>query len=252
MKRRDFIKITAGGLAALALGSGLGPIFRRSEAHAATGDATNFILDITEVQHEMVDGKLLYSWAYAVNETIEGNVVQVPSLPGPTLFVQQGQAVDVKLTNTMSDRPSGEAHGFAIFGETGTVVQSDPLAAGQSTVFTIPGTLAPGTYVYEDWVNPPVGRVLGLHGVLVVMPAATYQRYPDTEPPAPGFSPYGSLAASNPVQQLFSDLGQAAHWAKDGESSRRTFRRDMEKSCKGCGWVGCIASTKRRMRSFSR
>jgi hypothetical protein len=197
-------------LAILALSSGLGPIFRRSEAHAASGDAANFALDITEVQHEMVDGKLLYSWAYAVKE---GEAqVQVPSLPGPTLFVRQGQKVDVTLTNTMSNRPSGEAHGFAIFGETGTIIQSAPLAAGQSTAFTIPGTLAPGTYVYEDWVNPPVGRVLGLHGVLVVMPAATYQLYPDTEPPVEGFTPYGLLGAGHPVQQLFGDLGTTHHF----------------------------------------
>jgi hypothetical protein len=210
MKRRDFIRITASGLAVLAMGSGLGPIFRRSEAHAA--DAINFALDITEVQHEMVDGKLLYSWAYAVKEQINDETVQVPSLPGPTLFVRQGQAVNVTLTNTMSNRPSGEAHGFAIFSKNAVVFQSPPLAAGQTTQFTIPGTLAPGTYLYEDPVNRPVGRVLGLHGVLVVMPAATYQIYPDTAPPAPGFSPYGVLAAGHPVGELFSDLGQEAHF----------------------------------------
>ncbi|MBM4286248.1 MAG: hypothetical protein FJ128_13545, partial [Deltaproteobacteria bacterium] len=166
MKRRDFIKITAGGLAALALGSGLAPILRRTEAHAALGDAANFVLDITEVEHEMVDGKLLYSWAYAVRE----NGSQAPSLPGPTLFVRQGQSVNVTLTNTLSARPAGEAHGFAIFHRGNTIVRSAALAPDQSDTFTIPGTLAPGTYVYEDWVNAPVGRVLGLHGVLVVMP----------------------------------------------------------------------------------
>ena len=107
MDRREFIRITASGLAILALSSGLGPIFRRSEAHAALGDATNFVLDITEVQHEMVDGKLLYSWAYAVQEGEGG--VQMPSLPGPTLFVRQGQAVTVTLNNTLPDtRPAVE------------------------------------------------------------------------------------------------------------------------------------------------
>lgn len=33
----------------MALGSGLAPLFRRSEAHAAVGDAANFVVDITEV-----------------------------------------------------------------------------------------------------------------------------------------------------------------------------------------------------------
>lgn len=209
MKRRDFIKITAGGVAVLALGSGLAPIFRRSEAHAA--DPINFALDITEVMHEMVDGKLLYSWAYAVQE----DGVQVPSLPGPTLFVQQGQEINVTLTNTMdpATRPSGERHGFAIFGKNGIIVQSNPLSAGQSTTFTIPGNLAPGTYIYEDSVNRPVGRVLGLHGVLVVMPYPfNYEEYPDQAPPVPGFTPYGVLPATHPVGALFADLGTAAHF----------------------------------------
>ena len=88
MDRREFIRITASGLAILALSSGLGPIFRRSEAHAALGDATNFVLDITEVQHEMVDGKLLYSWAYAVKE---GEAqVQVPKPARPNFVCPAG------------------------------------------------------------------------------------------------------------------------------------------------------------------
>lgn len=208
MKRRDFIKITAGGFAAFALGSGLAPLIRNPDAHASLGDPANFELDITEVEHEMVDGKLLYSWAYAVREA----EMSMPSLPGPTLFIRQGQSVNVTLTNTMESRPAGEAHGFAIFGRSGPIVISSALAAGESTQFTIPGNMAPGTYLYEDWVNSPVGRVLGLHGVLVVMPAATYQLYPDTDPPAPGFTPYGVLPETHPVGALFSDLGQATHF----------------------------------------
>lgn len=208
MKRRDFIKITASGVAALAVGSSLAPMFRRSEAYAALGNAANFVLDITEVEHEMVDGKLLYSWAYAVQES----GVQVPSLPGPTLFVRQGQSVNITLRNTMASRPAGETHGFAISGKSGFIVKSDALAPGGSTQFAIPGTLAPGTYLYEDWLNPPVGRVLGLHGVLVVMPAATYQIYPDTAPPVAGFTPYGLLPAGHPVGELFGDLGTTDHF----------------------------------------
>lgn len=205
MKRRDFIKITAGGFAAIALGSTLEPLLRRPEAFAATGDAGNFVLDIMEVEHEMVDGKLLYSWAYAVND----NGAQFPGLPGPTLFVRQGQDVNVTLTNTMTPetRPAGEAHGFAIFHRGNTIVQSAALAPGQSQEFIIPGTLAPGTYVYEDWVNAPVGRVLGLHGVLVVMPAVNYAPYPEAAPPFTGFTPYGDLGTTHPVGALFADLG---------------------------------------------
>ncbi len=175
MKRRDFIKFGMGGLAAITVGSVvMPPIFTRQEAHAAT-----LTLTITEVLHEMVDLNQIYSWAFSGPTG--------PSIPGPVIFVQQGEAIDLTVVNLLD-----EDHAFTVEG-TNPLVTTGPIAPGRQTRlrFTLN---QPGTYLYLDSVNAPVNRVLGLHGVLVVLP-----NNPVT--------PYGDLGSTHPVQRLFNDLG---------------------------------------------
>jgi len=193
MDRREFIKKSALGLTAVALGSvALPPMFRRTEALAANGGLD---LEIVDVYHEMVDGQLIYSWAFSIGG--------VPSIPGPAIFVTEGEPVTLNITNRLD-----EPHSFAIKGDNSNpfVVNSPPIPPGTENYpvsFTAP---APGTYIYQDLVNAPVGRVLGLHGVLVVMPSKSFAAH-DT--------PYGLLAAANPIQMLFNDLGFAPWFPGD-------------------------------------
>ena len=79
--------------------------------------------------------------------------------PRRTIIAEEGSRIKLLLKN----RICGE-HRFAIDG----VCYSDPIAAsGTKVEFDAP---APGTYVYHDPTNAPVERMLGLSGVLIVVP----------------------------------------------------------------------------------
>jgi hypothetical protein len=83
--------------------------------------------------------------------------------PDRTIIAESGSTIRLRITNRLS-RP----HAFAIDG----VVQetfgpAGSPAATKDVVFEAP---APGTYIYHDPTDGPVSRVLGLHGVLVVVP----------------------------------------------------------------------------------
>jgi FtsP/CotA-like multicopper oxidase with cupredoxin domain len=165
-------------------------MFQRSQVLAA--DSPFLSLEMVDVYHEMVDGQLIYSWAFAA-QGMEG--MMMPSIPGPVIFATEGDIITLNITNRLD-----EPHSFAIKGNNHTpfVVNSPPIPGGESrdVTFTVP---APGTYIYQDLVNAPVGRVLGLHGVLAVMPSKPFADH-DT--------PYGRLdGINNPVQMLFDDLG---------------------------------------------
>jgi FtsP/CotA-like multicopper oxidase with cupredoxin domain len=192
MERRDFIKL---GLSAITAGcvTGLPPIFKVTEALAAR---QTVILNITEVFHEMVDLTQVYSWAYASPAT-------GPNIPGPVIFATDGELIRIRINNTLD-----EPHGFAIPGlfEFSSLIDSGPIPPRQSRTLAFPAP-PPGTYLYEDPVNFPVNRVLGLHGMLIVMPRATVS--------GNALTPY--RVPTPAVQQLFNDLGNSAHFPAPGE-----------------------------------
>ncbi|MBI2906156.1 MAG: multicopper oxidase domain-containing protein [Chloroflexi bacterium] len=191
INRRQFLKVGGAGLTAVALGSTA--LYRWSLSPQATGKV-ELDLEMMAVDHEMVDGHLIYRWAFAINGQ--------PSMPGPVIFAAQGDSITLNITNNL-DQP----HSFAIKGNESMpfVVSSPPIPPGATApvTFTAP---APGTYIYQDLVEEPVGRLLGLHGVLVAMPAKPFE---------PHDTPYGRLASDNPVQMLFDDLGRAEWFPGD-------------------------------------
>jgi hypothetical protein len=81
--------------------------------------------------------------------------------PRRTIVAESGSTIKLTITNRLK-----EPHTFTI-AEAGVDVT---VAAGETkdVDFAAP---APGTYVYHDKTDAPVNRVLGLHGVLVVVPA---------------------------------------------------------------------------------
>lgn len=184
MDRREFLRLGGCGLAAVVVGGAGGwALFHPgSVAHAANG---TFDLTLVEAQHEMVDGIPVPAWAF------ESSLLQGPRIPGPAIFATEGEAVRIRVRNTIA---RGGAHGWAIPG----VAATGPLAPGEEVeiTFNAPGA---GTYMYLDPFNEPVNRVMGLHGVLVVLPPAVGSN-----------TPYSAPTAN--VQRLFDDFGTAAHF----------------------------------------
>lgn len=175
--RRRFLGLGLTGVAAaMALGTqapripGLSP----GRARAATGPPE---LRMVEAEAEMVDLTRVPMW------TFEGD--DGPRLPGPTLAAIEGDTITLHVRNKL-DRP----HAFAV---AGTPVTTGPIPEGEwvEITFTAP---AAGTYIYLDPLAAPLNRLMGLHGVLTVLP----------EDPR---TPYSSPTAA--VRRLFDDLGRS-------------------------------------------
>jgi len=173
LSRREFLKYSSCGLVAIAVGTLDIPFLFKSRAFAA-----DQIVDLTMegALVEMIDQTQVFHWLYS-------SPVNGPSFPGPVIFARTGEEIIINLTNNL-----GEPHAFQIVS---TNVKTDPIPAGGKTSVTF---IAPpaGTYLYQDPLNAPVNRVLGLHGLLVVLPQS-------------GNTPYSF--PTTPVQQLFNDLG---------------------------------------------
>jgi len=191
VNRRDFLKFSSCGLAAVVVGSAGGwALFGKdSLAFAAS---TRLDLTLVEADAEMVDGVQVPMWAFSSSLlSVDGVTPLGARTPGPILFATAGDTLRVRVRNEIS---GGGPHGFAVPG----VVDTGPLAFGEETdvSFTAP---APGTYFYLDPFNEPVNRVMGLHGALIVLPS-----------PLGNGTPFD--APTSQVRQLFDDLGTTAHF----------------------------------------
>jgi hypothetical protein len=80
--------------------------------------------------------------------------------PRRTIVAESGSQIRLSVTNRLR-----EPHTFTIPG-----VVDQRIEPGQTALFEFAAP-APGTYIYQDTENAPVNRVLGLFGVLVVVPA---------------------------------------------------------------------------------
>jgi hypothetical protein len=193
MKRRDFLKLGAAGVATLAVGRipGLGV----KNAYAAT---QNLTITITDGRKDMVTKNAVsvlvtdpnpvpaqcYFWIYKM--TADG-VNLPPDSPGPTICVVKGNSINVAITNNLD-----EPHSFFIPG----IFDSGPIAPGATFSGTLTASVS-GAHMYYDNLNAPVNRVMGLHGGMVVRPSA----------PAPGhkYTPYDN--PSPHVQALYDSFG---------------------------------------------
>ncbi len=89
--------------------------------------------------------------------------------PERTIVVERGSTLTVRVHNTLSGPHAWRVDGVA---DTGTI----PAGETRTVTFAAP---APGTYLYHDPTNAPVERVLGLHGVMLVIdPQAQWQLAP--------------------------------------------------------------------------
>lgn len=191
MDRRDFLKLSLSGMAAVAVGSVKIPGIFQNQAHAAT----NIInLSMTEAMVEMFDKVQVYHWVYSCDVSnpaagVKGLQGVGPSFPGPVIFATAGDQLTLNITNNL---PGNVPHAFQIVG---TKIKTGPIPPGQtkSITFKVPDG---GTYMYIDPLNAPINRVMGLHGCLISLPPFT---------PRQRITPYSKPTAT--VQAIFNDLG---------------------------------------------
>lgn len=207
--RREFLKMSALGIAAIYIGGcgGGGGGGAAGGGGVVPGPASATLnVTITDALKEMVTHQThpdtplavrnvaeCYFWIYQISDaTNPANIIAFPSeCPGPNIFCKAGDIVTLNVTNTLT-----LPHAFSIPG----MVDTLPIAPGATVTQTFTVGAA-GTYLYHDNLNAPVNRVMGLHGAFIVMPAAV-----ETE--AAALTPYATPTAG--IQQLFNDFGRAS------------------------------------------
>lgn len=191
MKRRDFLKLSAAGVATVILSSQL-PGLGVASAFAADQTLEVFITDALKemVTHNEINTAQCYFWTYRM----KANGVDVPvECPGPTIAALKGDTIRIKVTNELD-----EPHSFYIPG----LFDSGPIPPGGSYEGTLTASTS-GAHMYYDNLNEPVNRVMGLHGALVVrprQPAGLGQRFTPYDNPTPH------------VQALFNEFGSGDCW----------------------------------------
>ena len=191
MGRRQFLSLGMTGMAAaMALGSTQAGRVAGIVGGTAVAAPPIYLLTITDAMVEMIDLDPIYHWVFAD----EGGA----HLPGRALHAVEGDTVTVGVTNALD-----EPHAFAVH-DTG--ITTGAIAPGEYREITF---IAPpaGTYIYLDPLNAPVNRLLGLHGMLIVLPQS-------------GRSPYS--APTPGLERLFNDLGSAVHFPGDRWRPERT------------------------------
>jgi FtsP/CotA-like multicopper oxidase with cupredoxin domain len=184
MKRRDFLKLSATGVATIVLGSRI-PGFGVKDAFAATQ-----VLDITitdalkdMVTHNSINQAQCYFWIYKMKAD---GVDIPPDCPGPTIYAINGDSITINITNTLD-----EDHSFFIPGNLPgdpPIFDSGPIAPGETKNGLTFTASVSGAHLYYDNLNAPVNRQMGLHGALVVRPAVALAGH--------NFTPYDVTAAN--------------------------------------------------------
>ncbi len=169
------------------------------------------------------DGNTVYMWGYAY----EGGAFQHP---GPTLCFNEGDVVDITLSNTTPlygytpTGPVAEAVSIVFPGQTGVEVDTgagfvpaqpqfsgltltslvQPAAAGGSATYHFTASQA-GTFIYESGTNPQKQVHMGLFGAIIVRPSD-----------GPTFIynwPFTQFNPANDYMILLSEIDPDLHWA---------------------------------------
>ena len=133
------------------------------------------------------DGVQLYSWGYGCTSPQTG-FASIPSgqgpaptcplmqMPGPTMIVNEGDAVTVTLTNGLPPAAGNTSIVFPGFnvttsgGVTGRLTQE--AANGGTVTYTFTAG-KPGTYTYHSGTQADLQIEMGLYGAIVVLPNQT-------------------------------------------------------------------------------
>ncbi len=173
--RREVLKYAAGG--AVAFGLAGGATLGRPDRSSAITATRHIALWVVVGYRTLIDGTRISAWAYS--DTPDGfgtrrGIVppddpfpdHVSFFPDGTLHAVEGEEIHMEVTNRLD-----EDHSFVIEDRIARrdIVNSGPIAPGVTWegTFTAPSA---GIYVFQDTLQRPLNRVMGLHGMLVVMP----------------------------------------------------------------------------------
>lgn len=140
---------------------------------AHTSPTRVFHLYATDGYHRTADGATLYIWGYSL-EDVPGTA----TLPAPTIEVNEGDHVEIVLTNIGPSRPGVQRaahtihlHGLDVDQANDGVPETGPSArVGESITYRFTATHA-GTYWYHCHVETVEHLTMGMYGALVVHPA---------------------------------------------------------------------------------
>jgi manganese oxidase len=132
-----------------------------------------FHLYATDGYHTTADGEEVYIWGYSL-ERVPGSA----TLPGPTLEVDEGDLVEITLTNLGPSRAGVHRfphtihlHGLDVDQANDGVPETGPTArVGERLSYRFRATHA-GTYWYHCHVDTVEHLTMGMYGALVVHPA---------------------------------------------------------------------------------
>ncbi len=197
ISRRDFLKYAGGGVAVLVVGSKLGWMLKDPRAAAAATQTLDFhMTDILKdmATHNSLNNAQCYFWTYKDTTVRTGFPTGFPAeSPGPIIMVAKGDTIVINVTNDLDEPHTLSCPSLG--------VTSAAIPPGQTAQITIPASVC-GSHLYYDHLNAPVNRLMGLHGVIVVMPTEADRTV------GHNLTPYGGLAASNGVQRLYDDFGR--------------------------------------------
>jgi hypothetical protein len=213
MKRRDFLKLGAtAGVATIVMGSRIPFLGGKNAFAAGTQTLEVTITDCMKqmVTHNEINDARCYFWIYtmALVDDAGNRTVIPPENPGPTIYAEKGDSITISVTNALD-----EPHSFFIPGNLPgdpPIFDSGVINPGQTvgpTTFTVNTS---GAHMYYDNLNEPVNRVMGLHGALVVKPAAAFV---DSDGVTHNFSPY-DITSENYGSGSSLGTGPAAHVQK--------------------------------------
>ena len=131
------------------------------------------------------DGAMIYSWGYGCTTTPAGFTAgsgpkancPVMQLPGPTMVVNEGDAVTVTLTNSLPEVAGNTSIVFPGFNVSATGGVAGLLVGeathGGTVTYTFTA-IKPGTYAYYSGTQADLQMEMGLYGAIVVLPKPTY------------------------------------------------------------------------------
>lgn len=195
MNRREFLKLSSAGVATIMVGNRLSWL---GVPNAFAADSTVIDVVITDARKQMVtyneinQGALSYFWIYKMsvtNETTATTTEIPPDCPGPTICCVNGDTITFNVTNNLD-----EPHCLAI---PDLGVTTGLIAPGLTAQVTVTASQS-GAFLYYDNLNEPVNRMMGLHGALVVRPAA---------PSGANYTPYDDTTQAPHVQALYDAFG---------------------------------------------
>jgi hypothetical protein len=181
MRRRDFVAYGSAGALTAAF------VKQQVDQEADAQTAVNFELHMEEIFEEMIDGEVIYAMTYRD---------PVTRAMRPPLRVRRKTTVSIKLVNK-TRRPRR----FAITGFPATQFPVVPSGATTTIQFNIQ---RPGSYIYHENTEGAAGRVVGLHGALIVTPGGANGATPAGSP-----TPYGNDALTPAVAAVFDAMGKS-------------------------------------------